>query len=149
MQVAREFESGARVGQFHLPAFHKSLPGLRQKPALGCGCKSTARRRRCRHFGKSISSLIAGDVALGGAPERRDPPAKELEDSDSREYSPSVFVIFVVRLESVDCGLVIDRDKQCSSWYCDGEKGGDSFLHSVKLGIVHFSPITEMKSCLA
>jgi hypothetical protein len=83
---------------------------------------------------------------VGETPDRRDPPAKELECGDSRECLPSVFVIFVVRWKSVDCDLVIDPDKQCSSWYCDGEKGGDSFLHSIKLGIIHFSPITEMTS---
>jgi hypothetical protein len=86
---------------------------------------------------------------VGGAPDRRDPPAKELEGGDGCECSSCVFVIFVVRLESVYCGLVIDADKHCSSWYSEGEQGGDSFLHGEKLGIVHFSPITEVTSSFA
>ena len=86
---------------------------------------------------------------MGGAPDSGDLPAKELEGGDCLERPPCIFMVFAVRLESVDCDLVIDADKHFSLWYRDGEKGGDSFLHSVKLGIKHLSSISEVTSSFA
>jgi len=52
---------------------------------------------------------------MGGAPDCGDPPAKELESGDCCNCPSDVFMVSLVRLESVDCGLVIDADKHCST----------------------------------
>ena len=86
---------------------------------------------------------------MGGPPDSGDLPAKELEGGDCLERPPCIIMVFAVRLESVEYSLVIDADKHFSSSYRNGETGGDSFLHSAKLGIKYLRCISEVTSSFA
>jgi len=66
--MSGEFERGFRVMELLLPSGEESFTGLSQKPALRCERKSAVYCGRCRHLSEGVGSLVARDVAVGGAP---------------------------------------------------------------------------------
>jgi len=95
-------------------------------------------------FGKSVGPLITTNVAVGGAPNGEDVPAKMLEVINDLEGLPHIFVVSFIELKGVSGSPIVDTDENRSAYSCGSEDCGDSFLYCMEFSIVYFSPIAEM-----